>query len=213
MRDIMRWRPPVGPRSCVGELVNQIRAAADPNFRTAVSKMLPAVWRVLARCGVPEPELDDGAQQVFLQAARHWDRLGLLDDRQLRNYLCCAATGVAINTGKRLARERERITALSTDLPDGGADPAERVQQIEARRTLDRILHEMPESRRLVFVLFELEGFSGQEIAEYLELPVGTVASRLRRAREDFRRAVGRLRARDSKAFGDFSRAGSGEVS
>jgi RNA polymerase sigma-70 factor (ECF subfamily) len=51
---------------------------------------------------------------------------------------------------------------------------------------------------RAVFVLFELEEMPTAEIAEALELPTGTVASRLRRAREEFRRIAARVQAREA---------------
>lgn len=55
-----------------------------------------------------------------------------------------------------------------------------------ARSILDRL----PDAQREVFLLYELEQFSGEEIAEQLGIPVGTVRSRLRLAREAFRREV-----------------------
>ena len=58
------------------------------------------------------------------------------------------------------------------------------------------MLDALPFEQRSVFVLFELEGFSGPEIAETLALPAGTVASRLRKAREMFHAALVRERAR-----------------
>ena len=59
----------------------------------------------------------------------------------------------------------------------------------------EEILQKIPEAQRLVFVLFELEEMSGLEIAEALDLSLGTVRSRLRLAREAFRRELKRLAA------------------
>jgi RNA polymerase sigma-70 factor (ECF subfamily) len=53
----------------------------------------------------------------------------------------------------------------------------------------------MSEERREVFVLYELEGLTGPEIAKHLDLPLGTVASRLKRARADFEEGVARIQA------------------
>ena len=61
---------------------------------------------------------------------------------------------------------------------------------------LDRILEQMDLDLRAVFVLFELEELTTSEIAALLEIPTGTVASRLRRARETFEEQVTRFRAR-----------------
>jgi RNA polymerase sigma-70 factor, ECF subfamily len=62
----------------------------------------------------------------------------------------------------------------------------------------EAILSRLPEPQRIVFVLFELEEMSGDDIAALLEIPVGTVRSRLRLARETFRREVRRLSAAGS---------------
>jgi RNA polymerase sigma-70 factor (ECF subfamily) len=61
------------------------------------------------------------------------------------------------------------------------------------RQLLDRVLDRMDESLRVVFVLYEFEEMNMSEIADVLEIPRGTVASRLRRARGDFRERVAAL--------------------
>jgi len=58
------------------------------------------------------------------------------------------------------------------------------------------VLAQMPLELRTVFVLFELEEMTTPEIAELVGVPVGTAASRLRRAREEFQRLVARVQAR-----------------
>ena len=61
---------------------------------------------------------------------------------------------------------------------------------------LEEALDTLPLEQRAVFTLFELDGLSTQEIAELVDIPIGTVYSRLRLAREGFRRAATRLQAR-----------------
>jgi len=65
-------------------------------------------------------------------------------------------------------------------------------------RAAESILNKLPEAQRTVFVLFELEEMSGQDIATLLNVSVGTVRSRLRLARDAFRREVKRLSAIDA---------------
>jgi RNA polymerase sigma-70 factor (ECF subfamily) len=67
----------------------------------------------------------------------------------------------------------------------------------EGLAMLEAILDELPLEQRAVFTLFELDGLSGDGIAEMLEIPLGTVYSRLRIAREQFKKTVTRLQARD----------------
>jgi RNA polymerase sigma-70 factor (ECF subfamily) len=62
-----------------------------------------------------------------------------------------------------------------------------------ARQLMDRVLSKMDTTLVSVFVLFELEGMSSPEIAELVGIPLGTVASRLRRARQVFKAEVEQL--------------------
>ena len=77
-------------------------------------------------------------------------------------------------------------------------DPDEAIDQQRARELLDDVLAAMPEQLRDVFVLSELEEMSATEVAACLEIPPGTVASRLARARHVFDECLARLQARRS---------------
>jgi RNA polymerase sigma-70 factor (ECF subfamily) len=86
--------------------------------------------------------------------------------------------------------EREEEGGYPADPAPG---PDEIVDQKRLLALLDEILAALPDDLRAVLVLYEIEELSTQEIAALLELPSGTVASRLRRAREAFARAVPRV--------------------
>jgi RNA polymerase sigma-70 factor (ECF subfamily) len=88
----------------------------------------------------------------------------------------------------------ERLSLGAAPGPDGAA-AAERSR---AREAFETIVGRMPEEQRIVFVLFEVEGMSGETIAAALDVPVGTVRSRLRLARAALDQAVARLQARDA---------------
>lgn len=151
------------------------------------------VWRLLRRLGLGEGDADDAAQQVFLAAA---GKLGGIEAERERAFLY----GVALNVGARarrsLGRRREEplSAAAHREAPEPSAEQA--LEQRQARALLDRLLDEMPEDLRVVFVLFELEELSTPQIAELCRIPVGTAASRLRRARDDFEERVAREEAR-----------------
>lgn len=151
------------------------------------------VWRLLRRLGLGTGDADDVAQQVFLSAAA---KLTAVEPERERAFLY----GVALNVGARarrsLGRRREEPleAAPEREAHDPQADQV--LEQREARQLLDRLLDEMPEELRVVFVLFELEELSTPQIAELCQIPVGTAASRLRRAREDFESRVAREEAR-----------------
>jgi RNA polymerase sigma-70 factor (ECF subfamily) len=143
------------------------------------------IWRVLRRLGVPADGADDATQQVFLIAA---ERLDDIAERSERAF----AFGTALRVAQSLRRKAARLPAsedgdLRASLLPG---PDELTDQKRARELLDRVLEALPFELRSVFVLFELEGQTSPEIAALLELPLGTVASRLRRAREQFAQRV-----------------------
>lgn len=152
------------------------------------------IWRSLRRLGVPEPAVDDAAQQVFEVAAR---RLSDLQTGRERAFLFKTALFVATEARRAAARARSEGGGPELEwLRDPAPSPEETVVLQESRLLLDEALAALGLDERTVFVLYEIEELSLTEIAELLAIPRGTVASRLRRARESFHTEVKRLRAR-----------------
>ena len=129
-------------------------------------------------------------------------RLDAIDPNAERSYLFGTALRVASDRRRARARSREVQPADGFEASAPGLEPDELTDQKRARETLDTVLDAMPEDLRSVFVLYELEGMTTQEIAGLAGIPHGTAASRLRRAREDFSERVQRLRARTAKTGG-----------
>jgi RNA polymerase sigma-70 factor (ECF subfamily) len=143
------------------------------------------IWRLLRRLGVAVHSVDDATQQVFLVVAERLDDIQLESERAF-------AFGTALRVAQSLRRKHGR--EQSDGDPDARAALSsatdELAEQRRLRERLDLILELMPIELRSVFVLFEIEGLTSPEIAELSDLPLGTVASRLRRAREQFRTLV-----------------------
>ena len=135
--------------------------------------------------------MDDAAQEVFIVAAR---RIDDIENGRERSFLL--GTALRIAAARRRKAARSPVANDYESLADPNPNPehlTERLQQ--ARQVLDSVMNEMSEQQRTVFVLFELEELPAPQIAEILSVPIGTVASRLRRAREIFQRGVRRFRA------------------
>jgi RNA polymerase sigma-70 factor (ECF subfamily) len=147
------------------------------------------VWRSVRRFGVPIDAVDDAAQEVFVVASR---RLASIEPAKEKAFLFGTAIRIAADARKKSARQTSRTVDDDVQTADDAPGADELVDRKRARAMLDRIVLELPETCRPVFVLYELEGMTMAEIADVLELPAGTVASRLRRARESFERAVAR---------------------
>jgi RNA polymerase sigma-70 factor (ECF subfamily) len=152
------------------------------------------LWRQLLRLGVPEDAVDDAAQELFVVAAR---RLGEIHVGSERRFLFGVARRVASDARRALARQRATVSdAELGERADAGPGPEDALGTERARKILASVLDEMGEDTREAFVLFELEGLSKAVVADILDIPEGTAASRLRRAREEFLAIAKRTRAR-----------------
>jgi RNA polymerase sigma-70 factor, ECF subfamily len=150
-----------------------------------------ALWRLMRRFGVPERDADDATQEVFSVVAQRHAEIKRGKERAF-------VFGTALRVARAWMRKHPPPVALDEQLAADVDAPGleDLLDQREARKLLDQLLEEMPFELRAVFVLYEIEELTMTEIARALELPMGTVASRLRRAREDFQTRVARLRAR-----------------
>jgi RNA polymerase sigma-70 factor (ECF subfamily) len=154
------------------------------------------VWRSLRRLGVPESDAADAAQDVFLVVHRR------LDEFEGRSKVTTWLFGICLRVArdrKRLAHNRRRSDDDSPldDAADETVDVAADAERRQGLKLLESLLDTLPDEQRAVFVAYEMEGMGGEAIAEALKIPVGTVHSRLRLAREAFERNLKRLQARD----------------
>lgn len=144
------------------------------------------VWRSLRRLGVRDGDADDAAQQVFLVAARKVDaiRPGCESSFLYQTALRMASD---YRRSSRRRTEAEFVDQMDgPDLSDTCPSIDEMMDMRRARAKLDAILDSMPMDLRAVFVLHELDQATMGDIAQLLDVPSGTVASRLRRARKLF---------------------------
>lgn len=152
------------------------------------------VWHTLRRLGVQARDLEDVAHEVFLVVHR---RLGDFDpSRSVRAWLTGIAYKVAADERRRA---RHRYEVLDDD-PRPTEAPALATDAEAAARDARALVHQALEAlhleHRVVFVMHDLDGFTAQEIADALEIPLNTVYSRLRAARLRFENAVRKLRRR-----------------
>ena len=172
--------------------VSTSRPERDARITAIVRANHGFIWRLLRRLGIPEASVDDATQQVFCTASR---RVSDIAHGSERSFLFGTALRVASDF-RRSARHRERPDAGVAERRDLGPTPEELADTRRARAVLDEVLNAMPMELRTVLVLFEFEQMTKAEVAELLGVPVGTAASRLRRAREEFKACVRRRLAR-----------------
>lgn len=159
-------------------------------LRGLVDRYLDFVARVLRNAGTPEAEIDDDVQRTFIAVSNRLD--DVRPDAE-KSFLLQTALRMAAHARRTLARRREVHDSDAQLRLQGPLHPEQMLDQKRARELLDEVLAEMAFDLRTVFVLYELEELSMTEIAAALQIPSGTVASRLRRARADFRERVAAL--------------------
>lgn len=146
-------------------------------FERLYRENFPFVWAAARRCGAPSHAVDDVVQDVFVTAYRRIDELHY--EVSPRGWLYGVTRRVAFRYRRSAARLSRRRAAYRPSAPTRAEPHAE----LEATRDLEALLLRIDAAQRETFVMAELLGMSGPEIAGELRVPVDTVYSRLRLAR------------------------------
>jgi RNA polymerase sigma-70 factor (ECF subfamily) len=167
-------------------LVERLRAGEARAFEELVRTYQHRVFGVAVRMLGSGAEAEDVAQEVFIRVHRAIGEFR--GDAKLSTWLYAITSRLCLTRlgagERRFGREGEETLAR---LANGQADPVATLERSELEAALHRAIAELPEERRIVVVLRDLEGLAYEEIAAALELPVGTVRSRLHRARMDLK--------------------------
>ncbi|PRP92352.1 ECF RNA polymerase sigma-E factor [Enhygromyxa salina] len=157
----------------------QHRAAPALTLADVYRDEFDFVWRSLRRLGVPAHALEDATQDVFVVVARRLDEFEARSS--LRTWLFGIAMRVVQTRRRTVWRHQRKLDVLARE-PQAAHDPLARS---DARRLLLRLLDELGEDKRAVYVLVELEGMTAVEVAAGLEVNVNTIYTRLRAARRE----------------------------
>jgi RNA polymerase sigma-70 factor (ECF subfamily) len=166
------------------------------DFPALVAQELGWVWRLLRRIGLSTDDADDPAQQVFFVAAQKLDQL---QPGKARSFLYGTALRVAANARRAIKRRRALHDEAALEGVPRPMAQDELLERQRARALVDELLAELSSDLRRVLVLAEIEQLSAPQIAELEGIPLGTVASRLRRARSRFYALLEERRSLDDK--------------
>jgi len=159
---------------------------SPPSLSELYEEHYEYVWRTLLRLGVRDAE--DAAQNVFLIVRR---KLPTYDTaRPPRPWLFGIAYNVARDLRRKASARREKLMGAVAERASSRSPDADR---LEAAQLVHAALDEVEESRRAIFVLYELDREPMKEVSATLGIPLNTAYSSLRRARGEFRAAVVRL--------------------
>lgn len=192
----------------MAELIDTLESLSEPSQvarpRLTVAEVHARhgefIWKTLYRMGVRAPHLEDVYQEVFLVVHRRLDSYA--GHCAITTWLFEVCFRVAAGYRRRAHFRREQLVADAGSVSYVVAPTPTPEREVERRQAADR-LHDLLSTlnleQRVVLTMFELEGLTCDQIGENIGVPIGTVYSRLHRARKAFLRALARQRARDSR--------------
>jgi len=180
-------------------LVAALKAGSEEAFGMLIAQYSQPLYSLIARSLQDPADAADITQEVFIKVFR--SIRSFHGDASLRTWLYRIALREASNQRRWWSRhKRQELTidtpagsgesedgedamSLSGMLMDAGGTPYDHAAQAELKARVEEALRKLPEAFRTVVVLREMEGFCYEEIAEILDVPAGTVKSRLTRGR------------------------------
>ena len=173
------------------DLIERFKKGDPSAFEAIVLRYQDRIYN-LCRYMLQDPrDAQDAAQDVFLKAYR-----GLKDfrpDSSLYTWLYRIAVNTCLDYRRKSRREALRNEPLTEDLPSDEPFPDQLYESREIRESIQLALQKLPEKLRAAIVLREIEELSYEEIAEVLHTSVGTVKSRISRAREQLRHLLKKI--------------------
>jgi RNA polymerase sigma-70 factor, ECF subfamily len=183
-------------------LVAELQAGSEPAFAQLIAQYHQPLYSLIARSLQDPADASDITQEVFIKVFRNIR--GFHGEASLRTWLYRIAVREASNQRRWWTRhKRQEISidatpvsdsecegealSLAATLADGNGSPYDHAAQHELRERVEAALREVPEAFRTVVVLREIEGFAYEEIADVLQVNLGTVKSRLTRGRAALR--------------------------
>lgn len=172
--------------------------ALRERFEREVLPMLPSLYGAALRMTRNPQDAEDLLQETYLRAYRGFARFE--EGTNLRAWLYRILTNTFINAYRK--RQREPVTVPVDDetsdwylydrLGDSGAEVSAEAEVLEKipDEDVQRALEELPEGFRMAVLLADVEGFSYREIADIMDVPIGTVMSRLHRGRKALQKAL-----------------------
>jgi RNA polymerase sigma-70 factor (ECF subfamily) len=173
------------------ELVSRWLAGDASAFEALVRRHERPVFRLALRMLGSREEAEDVTQEALLSLHRHGH--SFRRESRFSTFVYRVAANAALNRRRTLGRSRARERLLAErqiggiDLPSSPRDPGDAAAGAQAQARVQEALQELPPDLRLAVVLYDIEGMPYGEIARVLEVPEGTVKSRIHRARHALR--------------------------
>lgn len=171
------------------------------DFDSIYETWFDEVSRWVRAMGGPEADREDLVQDIFMVVHR---RLPDFDGQNVAGWLYKIARR-KVRDFRRLLWVKHLLfgsVPLTDNLTKPSAGPAESLETKEKRETLELLLAKLNETERAAIVLFEIEGYSGEEIAKLQSVPINTVWARIHKARKKLTAQLERIEKRERDKVG-----------
>lgn len=185
----------------IARLVTAAKAGDQEAFGRLVEAYQDRIYGYLVRMLADPDEAEDVAQEVFLRAYRSLGRFR--GASSFHTWLYRIASNLAIDVARRRKRQDNSVSLdaplesgedeYEREIADDSRAPDQISEQAELQRAVRQAVMDLPEKLRDVVVLYELQGESYEDIADILDVPLGTVKSRLFNARGLLKKRLQRL--------------------
>lgn len=186
-----------------GELIARWQSGDQSAFEALIRRHERRVFGLLMRMLGNREEAEDVAQEAFLSLHRHGHRFR--HQARFSTYVFRVAANAALNRRRSLGRKNARMRQLKlrqeagSDLPSAPRDPESMAAGTQIQAQVQEALLQLPADLRIATLLYDIEGLSYREIATVLEIPEGTVKSRIHRARNTLRVRLKGLMSTENK--------------
>ena len=179
-------------------LIEGLRAGAESAYETLIERFELPVFGIISRLMDDPADAADVVQEVFLKVFRNVS--SFRGDSSLKTWIYRIAVNEARNHRRWFSRHRRQEVGLEGEpgekrgyqdsLPDPGRSPFDAVVDRETEALIEQALNMLNPKFRAALVLREIEGLSYEEIAEILDVSLGTVKSRILRGRDALRKQL-----------------------
>ncbi len=169
------------------EIIERVKSGDNDAYRIIVRKYRSTVAGVIRNMLGASSEVEDVGQEVFIRFFKSLSNFRY--ESSVSTYLTRIAINLSLNAIKRRSRNRKRHLDAEDfpEIPSYSRDPLEGA---DLKKDIEIALNELSEEHRLVVVLRLIQGFSTKETASALNVPIGTVLSRLSRAQHKLRNSL-----------------------
>jgi RNA polymerase sigma-70 factor, ECF subfamily len=169
-------------------LIRQFKAGDPSTFERIVKTYQDRIYNLCYYLLGNPQDAEDAAQDVFIKAFRNLK--GFRPEASLYTWLYRIGVNTCLDQKKKLRPEPLKNESQAEGLASTEPSPERRYQSKEIGQAINSALEQLSKNSRAVIVLKEIEGLPYEEIAEVLNTSVGTIKSRLSRAREELRRLL-----------------------